>query len=97
MNLKQRLLSKWTFSRTLYLVVGGLLLLHSAMDQEWLGVALGGYFASMGLLAFGCAGGQCVRLPHEGLENQSPDTEDIDFEEVTEVPEKEMDIKAPKH
>jgi hypothetical protein len=29
------------------------------MGQQWFGIAFGGYFAAMGLLAFGCASGNC--------------------------------------
>jgi hypothetical protein len=29
------------------------------MSKQWFGVAFGGYFASMGLFAFGCGAGNC--------------------------------------
>jgi hypothetical protein len=40
--------------------MGLLIGIHSAMNMEWMGAILGAYFASMGLFAFGCAGGQCT-------------------------------------
>jgi hypothetical protein len=33
--------------------MGGYIIFQSAIHQQWLGVALGGYFASMGLFALG--------------------------------------------
>ena len=32
---------------------------QSALTQEWVGVVFGGYFAAMGVFAFGCAAGNC--------------------------------------
>lgn len=32
---------------------------QSAISRQWFGVLFGGYFASMGLFAFGCASGNC--------------------------------------
>ncbi len=51
--------SNWTFTRVLYLVMGGIIITQSINSQEWLGIALGSYFASMGIFAFGCASGSC--------------------------------------
>ena len=57
--MKERILHNWTFQRLLYLVIGGFVVAQSIADQQWLGVAFGGYFAAMGLFAFGCAAGNC--------------------------------------
>jgi len=57
--MKKRILTGWTFARILYLVIGTLLIIQSAMNKEWIGVFIGSYFASMGLFAFGCARGNC--------------------------------------
>ncbi|MBS1589793.1 MAG: hypothetical protein JST52_09295 [Bacteroidetes bacterium] len=57
--MKQRLLTGWNFRRVVYLVVGSALLIDSIWRQQWLGVVFGGYFAAMGIFAFGCASGNC--------------------------------------
>lgn len=57
--MKDRILYGWTFQRGFYLVAGLLMIIISALNQEWVGVAVGSYFGAMGLFAFGCAGGQC--------------------------------------
>ena len=58
-TMKQRILTNWTFARALYLIMGIAVIIQSVMSQQWFGVAFGGYFASMGLFAFGCAAGNC--------------------------------------
>lgn len=55
----QRVLTGWNFGRVVYLVLGLIVVIQSAVIQQWLGIVLGGYFASMGLFAFGCASGNC--------------------------------------
>lgn len=57
--MKNRILKNWTFSRILYLLIGIAIIIQSVLIQQWIGVILGGYFASMGLFAFGCASGNC--------------------------------------
>jgi len=49
-----------------------------------MGVVFGGYFASMGLFAFGCASGSCFGGVRKMSNSQKPseDTIDVDFEEV---------------
>jgi hypothetical protein len=49
------------------------------MSQQWFGVVFGGYFASMGLFAFGCAAGNCAAEP---LQKSNTTIEDVKFEEV---------------
>ncbi|HLF65930.1 MAG TPA: hypothetical protein VI603_19360 [Saprospiraceae bacterium] len=55
----QRLITGWTFTRVVYLILGGFLVAQSIWDRQWFGVAIGSYFAAMGLFAFGCATGNC--------------------------------------
>ena len=55
----RRMISGWTVMRPLYLVIGLIIAVQSAMLREWFGLAIGLYFAAMGLFAFGCAGGSC--------------------------------------
>ena len=82
--MKERILSKWTLSRVLYLLLGIMILVQSAMSQQWIGVAFGGYFASMGLFAFGCASGNCFggNCAVDPKKNADSTVEDVSFEEV---------------
>jgi hypothetical protein len=57
--MKDRILRGWTPVRWLYLILGVITIIQSALVQEWVGILFGSYFASMGLFAFGCAAGQC--------------------------------------
>ncbi len=57
--MKERVLTNWTFARGLYAVVGVGLMIEGLMSKNWPGVLIGGYFASMGVFAFGCAAGNC--------------------------------------
>lgn len=56
----KRITSAWSFRRVLYLGLGILLIVQSAVNDMWFGVFFGAYFAAMGLFAFGCAGGHCA-------------------------------------
>jgi hypothetical protein len=58
--MKDRILTNWTFTRALYLIMGLFVIVQSFMSQQWFGIVFGGYFASMGLFAFGCASGNCI-------------------------------------
>lgn len=55
----ERIKSGWNLVRVIYLLVGLLVMVQSFLQKEWFGVFFGGYFASMGLFAFGCAAGNC--------------------------------------
>ena len=82
--MKERILTNWTFARALYLIMGIAVIVQSVMSQQWFGVAFGGYFASMGLFAFGCAAGNCFggSCAAEPKEKTSATIQDVDFEEV---------------
>ena len=82
--MKNRILTNWTFGRALYLVMGIVFIVQSIMNQQWLGVAFGGYFASMGLFAFGCAAGNCYGRNCETEPQLKSNTtiQDVEFEEV---------------
>ncbi len=82
--MKQRILSGWTFARGVYLVLGVVVIIQSVISAQWLGVLFGGYFASMGLFAFGCAGGNCFggSCTVEAKENRTDIVKDIDFKGV---------------
>jgi len=78
-NLKQRILSGWTFNRVLYVGLGTLVIINSIINLQWFGILFGVYFASMGIFAFGCAAGNCNFKPSQ---NNTSDIQDIEFEEV---------------
>ncbi|HYM92823.1 MAG TPA: hypothetical protein VET23_01695 [Chitinophagaceae bacterium] len=81
--MKKRILTGWNFQRVLYLVLGTFVIIQSASDQQWMGVLFGAYFASMGIFAFGCAGGSCYggACAYEP-EKHLPYTTDTEFEEI---------------
>jgi len=58
--MKERILTNWTLTRAFYLIMGVFVIIQSFMGQQWFGIAFGGYFAAMGLFAFGCASGNCI-------------------------------------
>lgn len=82
--MKERILTGWTFTIALYLVMGSFVIIQSVMSNQWFGVAFGGYFASMGLFAFGCAAGNCFgsSCSVEPAQKSQPNITDVDFEEV---------------
>lgn len=82
--MKERILTGWTFTRGLYLLMGILVIIQSAMQQQWFGVLFGGYFASMGLFAFGCASGNCFggNCATEPQQKTNTTIQDVAFEEV---------------
>jgi hypothetical protein len=80
--MKERILTNWTYTRALYLLIGIAVIFQSAMSQQWFEVAFGGYFASMGLFAFGCASGNCFGGNCSVEPKQKSNIQDVDFEEV---------------
>jgi hypothetical protein len=58
--MKERILTNWTLTRAFYLIAGFFVVIQSIMSLQWIGIAFGGYFAAMGLFAFGCASGNCI-------------------------------------
>lgn len=82
--MKERILTQWTLPRALFLIMGIMVIVQSAMSHQWFGILFGAYFASMGLFAFGCAsggcfGGNCFTVTKE---KSNTTIEDVDFEEV---------------
>jgi hypothetical protein len=82
--MKERILTNWTLTRALYLLIGIAVIVQSVMSQEWFGVAFGGYFASMGLFAFGCAAGNCYggNCATEPQQKSNMNIKDVEFEDV---------------
>lgn len=77
--MKNRILTNWTFTRALYVIIGIFLVVQSIMIKQWFGVAVGSYFASMGIFAFGCAAGNCAYVPKSSAKEE---TQEISFEEI---------------
>jgi hypothetical protein len=80
----KNILNGWTIPRILYTFIGIMVIANAIMEQQYWGIALGGYFAAMGIFNFGCAAGGCytgncntapVRQPKNNLSQ-------IDFEEI---------------
>ncbi len=82
--MKDRLFYGWTFKRVVYVLIGAYIIIQSAMDDQWIGIILGGYFAAMGLFAFGCAAGYCgpVNTKTESSNLQEADLTGVDYEEI---------------
>ena len=80
--MKDRILNNWTITRGLYLVMGILVITQSVVSGQWLGAVIGGYFAAMGLFAFGCASGNCIpNSPASKKANQEVNIEEVNIEE----------------
>lgn len=75
--MKERILTGWTIPRALYLIIGIIIVIQSAMENEWIGIVFGGFFASMGLFAFGCASGNCY-VPQSKKTNE--ETSEVNLE-----------------
>ena len=58
--MKERLLSNWTWMRTVYTIMGLLVLAQAISAAQWWGMGLGAYVFLMGAFGFGCAGGSCA-------------------------------------
>jgi hypothetical protein len=79
--MKERILTNWTLTRAFYLIAGIFVVIQSIMSQQWFGIAFGGYFAAMGLFAFGCASGNCAG-GNCSTESKQSTKEDVSFEDV---------------
>jgi len=82
--MKQRILNGWNFKRGLYVVLGIVVIIQAATQQQWFGVVFGSYFAAMGIFSFGCASGNCFggNCATPTSKNHTQDIEDIKFEKV---------------
>lgn len=82
--MKERILSNWTFRRFLYLAMGLFMVIESIRTQQWFGLLFGGYFAAMGLFAFGCASGVCGSYADQKTsDNQTHNLNaSVEFEEI---------------
>lgn len=83
-NMKERILNNWTITRVLYLLIGSFILIQSVIETQWPGIIFGGYFAAMGLFAFGCAAGNCFsgNCSAEPQQKSNTTIQDTEFEEL---------------
>lgn len=77
-----RILTGWNFLRVIYVLLGSMVIVQSALAKQWAGLIFGIYFASMGLFAFGCAagncfGGKCTVEPDQFSENKAQKDEEL--------------------
>ena len=82
--MKQRILTGWNFPRILYLLAGIMISVQSIAEHQWMGVALGVYFAAMGLFAIGCAAGNCFgnSCNNPAVPISKTNIEEAEFEEL---------------
>jgi len=65
-------------------LIGAYIIVQSIKDDHWIGIAIGGYFAAMGLFAFGCAAGYCgpVKENIQTTKTEDMDLSGVDYEEI---------------
>lgn len=80
--MKERILSNWSLMRVFYIIIGGTLIIQSVLSRQWIGVVVGGYFAAMGVFAFGCASGNCYGGQCEINDNPKESLQPVEIEET---------------
>lgn len=82
--MKERILTNWTITRVLYLIIGIYIIAEAINTAQWFGVVFGTYFAAMGLFAFGCAAGNCYggNCATQPVPKSKTNLEEVDFEEI---------------
>ena len=82
-TMRERILNNWTINRFFYLIIGLFIAISSGMNNEWLGLIFGLYFASMGLFSFGCAAGNCCSAQQNSKRTfTSNETDSVEYEEL---------------
>lgn len=82
--MRNGILTNWTITRLLYLIMGVLLVVQSVYEQQYFGLAFGAYFMAMGIFNFGCAAGGCYGNACSIDARQKPDDNTVEpvFEEI---------------
>lgn len=75
MNIKDKITKGWNARRVMYLAFGCIAVVQAFLTQQYLLILFGGYFASMGLFGFGCAGGNCNYTPPQVLDKKNQTAE----------------------
>lgn len=55
-----RIVNNWTWIRTIYSIIGVVVIAQSSFEGQWMGVILGGWLTAMGIFSLGCAAGNCA-------------------------------------
>jgi len=84
--MRSRILYGWNIQRILFLIAGGFVLIQSIMAVEWIGIIMGGYFAAMGILGFGCASGSCYN-PNTSRPTDYKLNNEVEYEEIKNIKE----------
>ena len=69
----ERIFTGWTWIRAAYFLIGSWVIVQSALEGEWIGIALGAWPAAMGLFGLACAGVNCANGACE-VRSDSADT-----------------------
>ncbi len=56
----KRIFTGWTWTRAAYFFIGIWVMVQSALEEEWIGILLGGLPAAMGFFGLACAGQNCT-------------------------------------
>lgn len=78
--MKNRILTGWNVRRAIYLIMGIMIMVQAWQENQWMLSVFGGYFATMGLFALGCAGSNCVI--NTASKYSKNEIKKIEFEEV---------------
>lgn len=73
------MLKNWTFTRVIYILIGGYTAISAVMEQDWLFAVIGLLFAGMGVFKVGCAGKSC-QISNTKAKNTN--TNEIEYEEI---------------
>lgn len=80
--MRNRILTGWTLSRLLYVLLGVLITIQAILDKQWAGILFGAYFFIMGIFGLGCAGGNCYVKPNSTVNKPLTDEDEPFFEEI---------------
>ncbi|MFN8292439.1 MAG: hypothetical protein U0T72_01870 [Chitinophagales bacterium] len=79
----QRITGGWSTIRVIYLLLGIAVIIQGVIEKQWFAIMFGAYFASMGLLNYGCAAGACYTPPvRSNKTTPQPPIEEVQFEEL---------------
>lgn len=72
-----RIKTNWNLPRVLFLLMGSYICFESVATNQWIGIFPGLYFATMGLLGLGCAGGNCA-VPYANTTHTSDSEDEVE-------------------
>ena len=81
-TLINRITTGWTVVRALYLVMGIIFMVQAVGERQWMMLAFGAYFGSMGLFNYGCASGACYTGASSTPEQYGDKVVEAEYEEV---------------